>query len=131
MLYYTNFTKDDITKITYANYDAIDHSFRYKKKHEYISSDLALLVEQAKHLPILNRQSDIGSIMDEMKEELREYDIDNFKPKDLTATKEMTFWKCPQFAVISKLFCTPIFYRCFVRASTLWTFPKCHLFCSR
>jgi len=96
MLYYTNFTKDDITKITYANYDAIDHSFRYKKKHEYISSDLALLVEQAKRLPILNTKSDIGSIMDEMKEELREYNIDNFKPKDLTATKEKTFWKCPQ-----------------------------------
>ena len=96
MLYYTNFTKDDIEKITYANYDAIDHSFHYKKKHEHISSDLALLVEQAKHLPILNRKSDIGSIMDEMKEELREYNIDNFKPKDLTATKEMTFWKCPQ-----------------------------------
>lgn len=96
MLYYTNFTKDDITKITYANYDAIDRSFHYKKKHEYISSDLALLVEQAKHLPILNTKSDIGSIMDEMKEELREYNIDNFKPKDLTATKEMTFWKCPQ-----------------------------------
>lgn len=96
MLYYTDFTKDEITKITYANYDTIDHSFRYNKKHEYIPLDLSLLVEQAKHLPILNSKSDIGSVMEEMKEELKEYNIDNFKPKDLTATKEMTFWKCPQ-----------------------------------
>lgn len=96
MFYYTQFTKEDLKNITYSDFDVIEGSFNYNGRKEYVPDNLISVIEQLKEEPILTRYYDVDYIIEQMKEDLRKHGVMNFKPKDLIATRQNVFWKCPQ-----------------------------------
>lgn len=96
MFYYTQFNKEELKKITYSDFDIIDSSISFQEKKAYVPNNLANIIEQLKDDPILTRNYDFDYLIEQMKEELKKYEIMNFKPKDLTETRNAVYWRCPQ-----------------------------------
>lgn len=96
MFYYTQFNKEELKKITYSDFDIIDSSINFQGKKAYVPNNLVNIIEQLKDDPILTRNYDFDYLIEQMKEELKKYGIMNFKPKDLTETRNAVYWRCPQ-----------------------------------
>lgn len=96
MFYYTQFNKEELKNITYSDFDIIDSSISFQGKKAYVPKNLANIIEQLKDDPILSRSYDFDYLIEQMKEELKKYEIMNFKPKDLTETRNAVYWRCPQ-----------------------------------
>lgn len=96
MFYYTQFNKEELKKITYSDFDIIDSSISFQGKKAYVPNNLVNIIEKIKDDPILARNYDVDYLIEQMKEELKKYGIMNFKPKDLTETRNAVYWRCPQ-----------------------------------
>lgn len=95
MLYYTDFSKEEIKNLKFDDVDFIDYTINLGKKVNIPKSLIKLIADMHKK-GLLEQTYDIDACIEQMKKELKEYGINNFKPKDVAETKKLIYWRCPQ-----------------------------------
>lgn len=96
LLYYTDITTDEIIDLKYSDFDTFDNSFNIGGRKIFVPNSMVELISCLRDAPILSRKFYIDHIVKNMKQELKEVGISNFKPKDMQKTHELLFWRCPQ-----------------------------------
>jgi len=96
LLYYTDITTEEIIDLKYSDFDTLDNSFNIGERKIFVPNSMVELISSLRDEPILSRKFYIDHIVKNMKQELKEVGISNFKPKDMQKTHELLFLRCPQ-----------------------------------
>lgn len=96
MLYETEFTDGDLVELTYDKFDVVDKSFDFKGKKVMVSQNLANIIEKVKYTKVFTNKYYVMTLLEHIKDELINIDIENINPQDLKKTRKNMMFMCPQ-----------------------------------
>ncbi len=98
MIYYTDFTDEEIKNVKIEDVNHMDCSIQNKdaSKKIHVPSHLIELIDKMNERGIFGCSFDIVAYIGQMREELKSLNIQNFNVKDGIATRRKTFCECPQ-----------------------------------
>lgn len=96
MLYETEFTDRDLVELTYDKFSVVDRSFDFNGKKIVVSPNLANIIQKVKNTKIFTNKYYIMTLLEHIKDDLANIDINNINPRDLKKTRKNMMFKCPQ-----------------------------------